>query len=73
MSKHTHIDRTEQDNNSAYLQDRCYQFLLSFLVILDAYLDRRLVETFLGLVMAVIETEALRLLHQKLIRVEGLL
>ncbi len=54
MSKHTHIDRKEQENNSAYLQDLCYQFLLSLLVTLDAYIDRRLVETFLGLVMAII-------------------
>jgi hypothetical protein len=54
MSKHTQIERKEQENYSAYLQDLCYQFLLSLLVSLDAYLDRRLVETFLGLVMVVI-------------------
>ena len=39
---------------SAYLGDRVYEFLLSLLVELDAYLDRRLVETFLGLVMVLI-------------------
>lgn len=54
MSKHTQINPKEQENYSAYLQDLCYQFLLSLLVTLDAYIDRRLVETFLGLVVAIL-------------------
>jgi hypothetical protein len=39
---------------SAYLEVRCYQFLLSLLICLDAELDRRLVQTFLALVMGVV-------------------
>jgi hypothetical protein len=54
MSKHTQIQPKEQENASAYVQDLCYQFLLSLLVTLDAYLDRRLVETFLGLVLVIL-------------------
>lgn len=39
---------------SAYLADRVYAYLLHLLMELDLQLDRRLVETFLGLVMVVI-------------------
>ena len=39
---------------SAYLEVRCYQFLLSLLIWLDAELDRQLVQTFLALVLGVV-------------------
>lgn len=39
---------------SAYFGDRLYDFLRSLLVELDANLDRRLVETFLALVMVIL-------------------
>lgn len=39
---------------SAYVGDRVYDYLRSLLVELNAYLDRRLVETFLALVMVLI-------------------
>jgi len=56
MGKHTQTDTKRQGDRvyAAYLGDRVYGFLLSLLVELDANLDRRLVETFLGLVMVLI-------------------
>jgi len=56
MAKHTQTQAKKQGFRaySAYVGDRVYDFLLSILVELDANLDRRLVETFLGLVMVLI-------------------
>jgi hypothetical protein len=56
MDKHTQNLSKAQGfaTYSAYLGDRVYDFLHSLLVELDADLDRRLVETFLGLVMVLI-------------------
>lgn len=56
MDKHTQVLKKAQGFavHSAYLGDRLYGFLLSLLVELDANLDRRLVETFLGLVIVLI-------------------
>jgi hypothetical protein len=56
MGKHTQTQAKTQGYRtySAYLGDRVYQFLRSLLVELDANLDRRLVETFLGLVLVLI-------------------
>jgi len=56
MGKHTQTHTKKQGYRAyaAYLGDRVYGFLVSLLVELDANLDRRLVETFLGLVMVLI-------------------
>jgi hypothetical protein len=56
MAKHTQTRAKGQGYRtySAYLGDRVYQFLRSLLVELDANLGRRLVETFLGLVLVLI-------------------
>jgi hypothetical protein len=56
MAKHTQTREKGQGYQaySAYLGDRVYQFLRSLLVELDANLDRRLVGTFLGLVLVLI-------------------
>lgn len=56
MAKDTRVLSKAQDHalHSAYLGDRLYGFLRSLLIELDAHLDRRLVETFLGLVMVLI-------------------
>lgn len=56
MAKHTQNQGKVQGYQaySAYLGDRVYHYLYSLLVELDANLDRRLVETFLGLVIVLI-------------------
>lgn len=56
MNKHTQNEGRVQGYPaySGYLADRLYEFLLNLLVELDVYLDRRLVETFLGLVMVIL-------------------
>lgn len=56
MDKNTQTRHKAQvfTSYSAYLADRVYDYLLSLLVELDANLDRRLVETFLGLVIVLI-------------------
>jgi hypothetical protein len=43
-----------QEENSAWLERSCYRYLYGLLAALDSCLDRRLVETFLGLVLVVI-------------------
>ena len=43
-----------QEHNSARVEKHCYEFLFGLLAALDSCLDRRLVETFLGLVLVVI-------------------
>ena len=42
-----------QEENSAWLERSCYRYLYGLLAALDSCLDRRLVETFLGLVLVV--------------------
>lgn len=56
MNKHTQTSTKRQGFSaySAYLGDRVYDYLRSLLVELNFDLDRRLVETFLGLVMVLI-------------------
>lgn len=56
MNKHTRKGNEAQvyEKGSAYIADRLYTFLISLLVELDANMDRRLVETFLGLVMIIL-------------------
>lgn len=56
MDKHTQTTAKRQGYAvySAYLGDRVYGFLQSLLVELDFHLDRRLVETLLGLVMVLV-------------------
>lgn len=39
---------------SAYLEERCYETLYALLACLDSHLDRRLVQTFLALVLAIV-------------------
>jgi hypothetical protein len=43
-----------QEEKSAWLERNCYRYLYGLLAALDSCLDRRLVETFLGLVLVVI-------------------
>ena len=43
-----------QEVNSAWLERSCYRYLYGLLAALDSCLDRRLVETFLELVLVVI-------------------
>ena len=56
MLKHKSSLSKRQVSNcfSAYLADRLFDLLRSLLVELDANLDRRLVETFLALVMVIL-------------------
>lgn len=56
MNKHTQSQAKRQENNrqSTDLCDRCYQFIFDLLTVLNMHLDRRLVETFLALVIVVI-------------------
>lgn len=56
MDKHTQTIAKRQGYQaySAYLGDRMYEFLRSLLIELDFHLDRRLVETLLGLVMVLV-------------------
>lgn len=68
MNKHTQTLKRAQvfAAYSAYLSDRLYDFLRSLLVELDANLDRRLVETFLALVMVLVMHRQQRLLLSEL-------
>ncbi|MGE5262339.1 MAG: transposase [Acidobacteriota bacterium] len=55
MSQHTAKPTPEQiEARAALLADQCYAFLRPLLVELHARLDRRLVQTLLGLVLAVV-------------------
>jgi hypothetical protein len=54
MHKHNEEHTRLQEHNSATIEKHCYEFLFGLLAALDSCLDRRLVETFLGLVLVVI-------------------
>lgn len=54
MVKDNEERRKIQERKSGELEKQCYEFLYGLLVVLDSCLDRRLVGTFLGLVMVVI-------------------
>lgn len=56
MNKHTRKAVVEQvfQQTSRALERKCYEFLYGLLACLDSCLDRRLVETFLGLVLAIV-------------------
>jgi hypothetical protein len=54
MNKDNEESVRTQERHSAQLEKRCYEYLSGLLGALDSCLDRRLVETFLALVMVVI-------------------
>jgi hypothetical protein len=54
MNKHNEEYAQAQESDSARLERRCYEYLYGLLAALDSCLDRRLVETFLALVLVVI-------------------
>jgi hypothetical protein len=54
MNKHKRCDLFWQAACSAVLADMCYEFLKPLLVELNTWLDRRLVQTCLGLVLAIV-------------------
>lgn len=56
MTKNSRERVSEQEHRqkSGELEQRCYEFLYGLLASLDHSLDRRLVETFLGLVLVII-------------------
>ena len=56
MNKHSRgcVGEQEYRQKSGELEERCYEFLYGLLAGLDHCLDRRLVETFLGLVLVII-------------------
>lgn len=54
MHKDNEESHQAQEADSGQLERRCYQYLYGLLAALDSCLDRRLVETFLALVLVVI-------------------
>jgi hypothetical protein len=54
MNKDTEEHGRAQEHRSAQLERKCYEYLYGLLGALDSCLDRRLVETFLALVLVVI-------------------
>lgn len=54
MVKDNEENRRAQEQYSAQLEKSCYRYLFGLLAVLDRCLDRRLVETFLALVLVVI-------------------
>jgi hypothetical protein len=54
MNKDNEESVRAQEHRSSQLEKSCYRFLYGLLGALDSCLDRRLVETFLALVLVVI-------------------